>query len=529
MKSFAYTYWDGSQLPFTLKRKEIIEKFMENIMQGMSPNMSMAQMLWDGFPLSGMDFRVMGLEEMLQEIQDQKKELYDQYNLEKAFDRPIEEIKKLLSDEAQMREASGQEGSPQYNELPPGLLEKLKRLKDFSFTNQSSQETLDNWQERQEDISDLYEFYSQHAHKFQGEESLDFDQAVELMRQFQALEQLQQQILNGEFQAIDPEQLREMLGEEASRSFAILLQLPQMITEEGVVKFDKQGFDLTPRGIRALGELAFGKLYFQAKKDKQGDYLGDAPESGEIEPDSSRPYRYGDRLDLDITKTILNAVKRPPDEDGTLRLQPEDFQVRERERHITTTTVMLLDLSWSMARDGRFESAKKVALALDHYVRTKFPKDKFYIVGFSTEARQIKGKELALSVWDWGQAYTNLQGALRLATTLVQRSGARNNRVIVITDGQPTAYYEGDHLHVELPNSMFGVSPNACKATLSEVRKVTAQGLNIDTFMLSDNPVLVEFIRQISKINGGRAVVCIPGKVGELVMVEEIKRRERRK
>ncbi len=132
-------------------------------------------------------------------------------------------------------------------------------------------------------------------------------------------------------------------------------------------------------------------------------------------------------------------------------------------------------------------------------------------------------------MWDPSNPYTNLQGGLRLAMQLIKKSGNRNNRVLVITDGQPTAYYEGDHLHVELPNSMFGVSPNACKATLSEIRKVTAQGLNIDTFMLSDNPVLVEFIRQISKINGGRAVVCIPGKVGELVMVDEIKRRERKR
>ena len=108
---------------------------------------------------------------------------------------------------------------------------------------------------------------------------------------------------------------------------------------------------------------------------------------------------------------------------------------------------------------------------------------------------------------------------------LIRKSGNRNNRVIVITDGQPTAYYRGPHLHVELPNNMLGISPNACKATLGEVKKVTAQGMNIETFMLDDNPVLVEFTREISKINGGRAVICVPGELGKVVFIEEIKRR----
>ena len=92
MKRFVYKKWDGSQLPFSLKRKEVIDTFMDNIMKGMSPNMSLAQMLWEGFPLQGMDFRVMGLEELLEELEKQKRDLFDTYNLEKAFNKPMESI-----------------------------------------------------------------------------------------------------------------------------------------------------------------------------------------------------------------------------------------------------------------------------------------------------------------------------------------------------------------------------------------------------------------------------------------------------
>ena len=206
-------------------------------------------------------------------------------------------------------------------------------------------------------------------------------------------------------------------------------------------------------------------------------------------------------------------------------MSPEDFQVREREALVTSTTVVLLDLSWSMARDGRFAAAKRVALALEHFIRTRFPQDRLHVIGFSTEAREIKGNELAATVWDRNRPFTNLQGGLRLAMDLIKRSGNRNNKVIVITDGQPTAYYREEHLHVELPVDMLGISPNACKATLAEVRRVTARGMNIESFMLDDNPVLVEFMRQIAMINGGRALVCKPGELGRLIMVEEIKRR----
>ena len=525
MKSTFYKQWDGSQLPFSLDRREVIDKFMENIMKGMSPNMSLSQMFWEGFPLAGMDFRVMGLEEMLQELEQEQEDLFSQYNLEGAFDRPMDELRQLLAEERMTRMEKGAMPSPTYDELQPGLLEKFKSLDGIDFLNPDSKESFDYWKGRQDDIEELYEFYAQYANKFLGEESLDFDQAVELMRQFKTLENLRQQILSGQLSEISLEDLKEMLGEEAERSMNILLQLPSIISDEGIATMDKRGLDMTPRGMRTLAELAFGKVFEQLKRDKQGRHLGNAPQTGEIIPDSSRPYQFGDRFDLDITKTILSAVSQRQNMKENISLDPEDFYVREREQLITSTTVVLLDLSWSMSWEGRFEAAKRVALALEHYVRTRFPKDKLHVVGFSTEARELKGKELSLVNWDPQQPYTNLQAGLRMAMKLIKRSGNRNNRVIVITDGQPTAYYRGSHLHVEMPNSLFGISPTACKFTLGEVRKVTAEGMKIETFMLDDNPVLVEFTRSISKINGGRAVICIPGDLGKLIFKEEIRRR----
>ena len=526
MKHIVYRRWDGTQHPFSLKRKEAVDKFMENIMRGMSPNMSLAQMMWEGFSMAGRDFRVMGLEEMIEELHKQRQELFSQFSLDKAFDKPTDDLDLSLKNESLTRQKKGAPDIPLNEEFPPGLLEQLNNMKGIDFMNDDSKQLVEHWQNREKDIEDLYDFYSKYFDEFTGTQYLDFDEAVDLMRKMEALEQLQRQMLRGDLSEIDPEMLQELLGDQAGESFDILIQLPQMISDEGIITATKRGIEMTPRGMRTLGQQAFGKLYNHIRKDRQGGQSGEAPQTGEVEPDSSRPYDYGMRFDPDIPRTILNAVKKGYKPGKGLQLNPNDFYVRDREELTTSTTIVLLDLSWSMSFEGRFESAKKVALALDHYIRKKFPKDKIHVVGFSTEARELKGNDLALAIWDTDRPFTNLQGGLRLAQRLIHKSGNRNNRVLVITDGQPTAYYLGEELHVELPDNRFGLSYNACRATLEEVRKVTARGMNIDIFMLDENPALVAFSRQIAATNKGRAVMCVPDELGKLVLVEELKRRK---
>ena len=114
MKSVRYKKWDGSQAPFELKRKKIVETFLDNIMKGMSPRTSLARMMWSGFPLSGMNFRVMGLEEMIQELQKQIDDLFAKYHLENTFDQPINDFKHLLSQEQSARREKGLPPSPSY-------------------------------------------------------------------------------------------------------------------------------------------------------------------------------------------------------------------------------------------------------------------------------------------------------------------------------------------------------------------------------------------------------------------------------
>src|SRR5262249_15070698 len=160
----------------------------------------------------------------------------------------------------------------------------------------------------------------------------------------------------------------------------------------------------------------------------------------------------------DVVRTLLNALRRRQSgkpsaqraagersrsEGGPVALEVADFERRETDHSTHATTVLCLDLSWSMSWSRRFAAAKRVALALDHLVRTRFPRDHFFVVGFSTRARQIRPQELPEVVWDMGEPFTNLQEALMLAERLIARNPSASPQVIVITDGQPTAYFRG--------------------------------------------------------------------------------------
>ena len=124
--------------------------------------------------------------------------------------------------------------------------------------------------------------------------------------------------------------------------------------------------------------------------------------------------------------------------------------------------------------------------------------------------------------------FTNLQDGLRVAQRLIERYGSPNKQIIVITDGQPTAYFLGEELHVEWPSGYGGISPRANRETLREVQRVTAKDITINTFMLDDSPELMRFVDAMTRINKGRAFYTTPGQIGEYVMVDYLTHKRQR-
>jgi len=185
-------------------------------------------------------------------------------------------------------------------------------------------------------------------------------------------------------------------------------------------------------------------------------------------------------------------------------------------------------MSWSMSWEGRFAAAKKVAMAMDTLIRTKYPRDFFAVVGFFTRAVPLASKDLPEATWNMGDPFTNLQDGLRMGTALLDRQRTRNKHMIVITDGQPTAYFSGERLYCEWPLSFGGISKRAAQETLKEVARVTRKGITINTFMLDDSPSLRAFVESMTRINKGRALYARPDRLGEYLLVDYLGRRRRR-
>jgi uncharacterized protein with von Willebrand factor type A (vWA) domain len=352
------------------------------------------------------------------------------------------------------------------------------------------------------------------------------------MRKLEAMSQMIRDLMGGNLESLDMDQLAEMLGDEAAQSLLILRDLEGAHERAGYLREGEVGPELTPRAIRRLGELALDDIYAELQRGGPGSHETHNRGISTVAPERTRPYAFGEPVHLDAIGTLRNAIRgrieRGQGVGVPLELAPEDLEVFDTEQLTETTTVLLLDMSWSMSWSERWPAAKRVAIALDHLIRTRFPRDHFFVVGFYTRARQLHVKELPELSWNMSDPFTNLQEGLQVAQRLIDRHPSPNTQIIVITDGQPTAYFVGGELRVEWPSGYGGTSPRANRETLREVRRVTKQGITINTFMLDDSPELVRFVEGLTRINKGRAFYTTPGDIGHYIMVDYLGRKTRR-
>jgi uncharacterized protein with von Willebrand factor type A (vWA) domain len=492
-----------------------------------------------GFELAGLDFRVMGQDELLGELRDEIRALEQRYNLDRADEELRQRLQDILDREQDaLRVGHGYESS-RMNEFQerrhaetPRLSDAIERFRDYEFEDEEAGRDFRELLEEQDRLRALEDFAARRGESFQGPEAADYETAQEIRERVEALEQLAQDLAEGNFDAISPEDLAALLGEDAARSLVMLRDLESILQQKGYLRgADPQ---LTPRAIRRIGAHALAEVYDALAKDRPGAHETDVRGAALPRPDETRPFEFGDPLDIDVVRTLLGAVRRRAVRDPgrpipfPIRLQVEDFELRERDYSTQTTTVLLLDMSWSMSWAGRFPAAKRVALALDHLVRTRYPRDHFFVVGFSTRARELHPTELPEVSWDMGDPFTNLQEGLMIAERLLAKHPSTSPQILVITDGQPTAYFRDRELHVEWPTGFGGVSPRAVAETMKQVRRITGRGATINTFMLDDAPELVGFVERMTEINRGRAFFTSPEKLGSFLLVDYLKGHRKR-
>ncbi|GHO82834.1 vWA domain-containing protein [Dictyobacter formicarum] len=353
---------------------------------------------------------------------------------------------------------------------------------------------------------------------FRGDESLPLNEAMRVMGRMQQMDGLEEQFQEARrlenMEAIDSQKVKDLLGDEEYQSVEQLKALMKTLEEAGYIQKKGNRWELTSRGIRKIGQKALQDIFNKMKRDGFGRHVSPFRGVGGERTDESKAYQFGDPFLLDLEKTLMNAVHRRGT--GTpVNLAKEDFEVYRTEFTTQSSTVLMIDMSLSMIYNGCQQAAKKVAVALESLIRSQFPRDNLYIVGFSYMAREYKPNELLeLSRYD-NERGTNMAHGLMLARQLLAKQRGTNKQIIMITDGGPTVWHEEEY------GWQFAYpSPFAEQQTLLEVQRCTRENITINTFMLYDDHWMVAFVNQLAQINHGRTFYADKDNLGEYLLVD---------
>jgi uncharacterized protein with von Willebrand factor type A (vWA) domain len=370
---------------------------------------------------------------------------------------------------------------------------------------------------------------------FGGDEPLGLDGALAQINRLQAMDQLVDALSDVEspadLAAIDRDEVRDLLGDDAVRELDALDDLARRLEEAGYLTRDGERLELTPRGSRKIGQKILDDLFARLQRDAFGGHRIDRGGRGGERDEATKPYEFGDPFHLDLRGTLFNALSREENApsaraatgDRRIHLTAPDFEVHRTEQLTQTSTVLLVDMSRSMLLRGCFLAAKKVAVALDTLIRTQYPRDHLSVIGFAYYAREIRPGALAELTWHGYEYGTNLQHGLALARRILERNPAVNKEIVVITDGEPTAHFENGQVEFNYPPTRRTI-----QETLREVQRCTKEGITINTFMLERSRALADFVALMTRMNRGRAFYATPERLGEYVLVDFVSRRTKK-
>lgn len=384
----------------------------------------------------------------------------------------------------------------------------------------------------------------------QSYHGMDFDEPGD-----RSLDALKQAILDALMESgqFTPEMLEALRGDgddEAQAKLAKLLDdLVKRLIAEGYLNLDSPpqmpaghqplegkgsiaqaaardvNFNLTEKGIDFLGYKTLRGLLGSLGKSNFGSHDTAYLATG-IEADGwSKPYEFGDVLNIDVNETLKNSMMRTGDITVPMDLEYSDLMVRQAEYRSSCATVLMLDCSHSMILYGedRFTPAKKVALALTHLIRTQFPGDTIKVVLFHDSAEEIPLATLAGA--QVGPYHTNTAEGLKLARRLLLAQKKDMRQIIMITDGKPSALTMPDG---RIYKNSFGLDATVIASTLTEVAACRRSGIMINTFMLARDRALVEFVKRMSEISRGKAYFTTTMTLGQFILMDFLKKKTRK-
>jgi Ca-activated chloride channel family protein len=282
-------------------------------------------------------------------------------------------------------------------------------------------------------------------------------------------------------------------------------------------------FEVTDKSLDFLGFKALRDLLGSLGKSSAGRHDTRHWATGIETSGASRPYQFGDMLNLDTTATLSSAIAR----EGLqlpLNMEYSDLHVHQCDYQSSCATVMMLDCSHSMILYGedRFTPAKRVAMAMSHLIRTQYPGDSLSLVLFHDSAEEIPISQIArVKVGPW---HTNTREGLRVAQRILARQRKDMKQIVMITDGKPSALtLPGGQIY----KNAYGLDPLVVSETLEEVARCKRSNILINTFMLASDYHLVQFVHKVSEMCRGKAYFTTPDTLGQYLLMDYMQRRSR--
>lgn len=372
---------------------------------------------------------------------------------------------------------------------------------------------------------------------FTGNESMSIPKALEIKEELEKIDELLRQLeeasKNAQIGIIDMEMLGEFAQpgdmqqlEEMRRQVENLLR--EQAERQGLERTggENGGFRLTPQAYKIFQGRLLERIFSELAPSRSGRHEGDVVGEGAVEMQRTKPYEFGDSVaNMDITQTVINALLRQGDE-RPIRLRNGDIEVHQTRNHPKCATAVVMDMSGSMRYDGQYIHVKRMALALQGLIQSEYPGDFLRFIEMYTFAKLRTPGEIIemmpkpVTIHDplvqlWADMsdpeiseqqihphFTNIQHSLQLARKNLVNCDTPNRQIVLITDGLPTAHFEGEKLYM-----LYPPDPRTEQATMREGLLCQKEGITINIFLIpswSQSEEDIRFAHRLAESTRGR-------------------------
>ena len=390
---------------------------------------------------------------------------------------------------------------------------------------------------------------------FTGRTPMTIPEALAIKEELEKIDELLEQLKkareNAQIAVIDMEALAEFADVGDIEG---LQELQRMVEDYVREMAEQQGleqeggaYQLTPKAYRLFQGRLLERIFSNLQASRSGRHQGPIVGEGAVEMQQTKPYEFGDSIaHIDIPQTFVNAMLRQGGR-VPLRLKTDDIEVHRTRNTPKCATVVIMDMSGSMRYDGQYVNAKRMALAMQGLIRSEYPGDYMHFIEMFTWAKPCPAAEVIelmpkpvtihdpivrlkadMSSEDVSESllpphFTNIQHSLQLARQFLVAQDTPNRQIILITDGLPTAHFEGNWLYM-----LYPPDPQTEAATMREGLLCHREGITINMFLVpswSQSEEDIRFAYRLAESTQGRVVFTAGNDLDRYVVWDYLNRK----